>query len=249
LRKQQIFTKTLSPHNNTKPKMQMHNLTTTKENLMNAKNILIYFLICIPLLVSCASGDATPQLVASYPAENQIAVYPVTPPDMVVVYHATIDLEVPNVNSCVDKVNTLIYEYGGYLASSQSWYQGGEVNTTLVLAVPIIHFETVHRALLRLGDLVSERVSGELKPLESGAVEWQSFTYITLHLHPKDTAFSTLSSLDWRPAQTLTKAWHVFTAIFGFLVDIIIWVGVVAGPFIFLGWLAKRLIHRRKTAR
>jgi hypothetical protein len=215
---------------------------------MNAKNILIYSLICIPLLVSCASGDTTPQLVASYPSENQIAVYPVSPPDMVVVYHATIELEVSDLDSCVDKVNTLIYEYGGYLASSQSWYQGGVENTTLVLAVPIIHFETMHRALLHLGDLISERVSGELKSLEYGVVEWQSFTYITLHLHPMDTPFSTLSSSDWRPAQTLTKAWHVFTAIFGFLVDIIIWLGVVVGPFIFLGWLAKRLIQRRKTA-
>jgi hypothetical protein len=215
---------------------------------MNARNTLIYSLICIPLLVSCASGNATPQLVASYPAENQIVSYPVTPPDMVVVYNATIELEVPDVDSCADKVNSLIYGYGGYLASSQSWYQDGEVNTTLVLAVPIIHFETVHRALLRLGDLVSERVSGELKPLDYGGVEWQSFTYITLHLHPKDTTFPALSSSDWRPAQTLTRAWHVFTTIFGFLVDIIIWVGVVVGPFFFLGWLAKKLIQRRKTA-
>jgi hypothetical protein len=216
------------------------------EDFMNTKRIILYSLIFVTSLAGCKSGEVTPQLVASYPAENQIAVYPVTPPDMIAVYNATLELEVSDVDGSVEKAVNLVNEYGGYLTSSQSWHQEGEKHTTLVLAVPVIHFDMVHRALFRLGDLVSERVSGELKPSGYGDDEWRTFSYITLHLHPKDSVLSALNLPDWRPAQTFTKAWRVFTSIFGFILDIIIWVGVVAGPFVLLGWLAKKLIQRRK---
>ena len=45
----------------------------------------------------------------------------------------------------------------------------------------------------------------------------------------------------WRPAvgnpeRTFASALQVFTTIFGFLVDILIWLLVVVGPFVLLVW-------------
>lgn len=197
-------------------------------------------------LVGCAGGEESPQLIASYPTVKQIEVHPVTPPGLVVVYNANLEIEVQNVGRAAEKARDTAYEYSGYLASSQSWYQDGELHTTLVLAVPVIYFDTVHRALLRLGDLVSERVTGDLKPPGHGEYEWGTFSHITLHLRPKDTVLPSLSLPDWRPVGTFTRAWRVAGAIFGFLLDVIIWVGVVAGPFILVGWVVVVLVRRRK---
>jgi hypothetical protein len=173
-------------------------------------------------------------------------VHPVIPPGLVVVYNATLDLEVLNVDRAAEKAKNLAYEYRGYLTSSQSWYQEGELHITLVLAVPVVYFDTVHQALLRLGDLVSERVTGELRPSGYGEDSWGAFSHITLHLHPKDTLLPSFNLPDWRPVGTFTKAWRVAGAIFGFLLDILIWVGVVAGPFVLAGWTLVVLIRRRK---
>jgi len=198
------------------------------------------------LLIGCSSKDESPQLVASYPAESQIAIYPFTPPNLVVVYNATLTLEVANLDRTVEAVNSLVYKNRGYIASSQSWFQDDAKYTTLVLAVPAIHFNKVHQALSTFGDLVTDYVSGELRPAEYDASDWQVFSYITLHLHPKAAFFPNPFYPGWRPAQTFTNAWRIFLSIFGFLVDIIIWVAVVVGPFLFIIWLIAKLIQRRK---
>jgi hypothetical protein len=113
--------------------------------------------------------------------------------------------------------------------------------------VPVIHFDKVHRALLGLGNLVSERVTGDLKPPGYGEYEWGTFSHITLHLHPKRRIFPSFSLPDWRPVNTFTKALRVAGAILGFILDILIWVGVVAGPFILAGWALMVIYRRRKS--
>jgi hypothetical protein len=48
--------------------------------------------------------------------------------------------------------------------------------------------------------------------------------------------------------QTFQRAFGVFVNIFGFLVDIVIWVGVVIGPFLLIGWgiwSAIKRLHRQ----
>jgi len=203
--------------------------------------------LMVLFLAACSSLAETPQRIAAYPAENQIAVYPVTPPDMVVVYTANIELTVSNVDKSVEKINNLAYEYGGYLTSSQTWYQENKKHTTVALAVPISHFDTVHRAVLGLGDLVHERVLGELQPAGFGDDEWRTFSTLTVHLHPKASVLPAVTLPDWRPVQTFSKAWDVFAAILAFLVDILIWVGVVAGPFVLLGWGLRCYLQGRRT--
>jgi hypothetical protein len=203
--------------------------------------------LCLTLvLVACQGKEPDTQLIASYPTVKQLEVYPVPPPGLVVVYNANLEIEVQNVDRAAEKARDIAFEYNGYLASSQSWYQEGEPHITLVLAVPVVYFDTVHRALLRLGDLVSERVTGDLKAPGQGEYEWGTFSHITLNLRPKDRFFPSLSLPDWRPVSTFSKAWRVAGAIFGFLLDVIIWVGVVAGPFVLAGWVVTVLVRRRK---
>jgi hypothetical protein len=209
-----------------------------------------WFGLCVILflvfgLAGCAVGDENPQLIASYPSTKQIGVYPYAPQGLVV-YNADLVIEVLNVSRAAEKAANLAYEYSGYLVSSQSWYQEDELYTTLVIAVPVIHFEKVHRVLVGLGDLVSERVTGDLKPPGYGEYEWGTFSHITLHLHPKGRVFPSFSLPDWRPLNTFSKAWQVAGAIFGFLLDILIWVGVVAGPFFLAGWVVVVLYRRKK---
>ena len=205
------------------------------------------FIICLVFgLVGCSNSGENPQMIASFPAEFQDAIISPNLVDMTVVYNAIVEIEVANVDKAAEKANNIAYEHGGYPASSQSWYREGKKYTTLVLSVPVHRFDTAHRDLLRLGDLVSEWVTGELRSFEFRDNGWQTFAAITLHLVPKHPVWPTIHLPDWRPAQTFAKAWQVLASIFSFLVDIIIWVGVVTGPFIFLGWIVRKLIRRRK---
>jgi membrane protein required for beta-lactamase induction len=45
----------------------------------------------------------------------------------------------------------------------------------------------------------------------------------------------------------LADAWGVFTAIFGFILDVLIWVIVVIGPFALMGWALSAWIRRRRA--
>lgn len=214
---------------------------------MKAICLKLLALVWVILLFGCSLDGGSPQLVASYPLDSQIVAYPITPPDLIVVHNITLTLEVADLDKSVEAVNGLVFKNRGYIASSQSWFQDDGKYTTLVLAIPAIHFDIVHQALFTLGDLVTEYVSGELRPSEYGIDDWRVFSYITLHLRPKNTFFANSFLSSWRPAQTFENAWNIFLSIFGLLVDIIIWLVVVAGPFLLMFWLAVKLIQRRKT--
>jgi hypothetical protein len=215
----------------------------------NVRYIYIIFgllLLSLGLLTAC-SGIGEPQLIAVHPDEGAIAIYPKEPPpspDLLVVYSASLEMEVSNVDRAADQATSLAYEYGGYLANSQSWYQDKDKHTTLVLAVPVSRFEAVRRDLLSLGRLVSERVSGELAPY--GGDAWRTFSHITVHLSPRPLRLPSLNMPDWRPARTFAKAWEVFISIFGFLTDIVIWLVVVIGPFVLAAWVLRAFLQRRQ---
>lgn len=208
---------------------------------------LVFILITGFILAGCAVGEETPRLIAAYPNSNPTGVQPF-PPQGVVVYTANLEIQVGNVNRAAVKAINITQEHSGYLASSQSWYQDKELHTSLVLAVPVFYFDKVHRALLGLGDLVSERVSGDLKPPMDGAYEWGIFSHITLHLRPKHPITPAYNLPDWRPVKTFSKALQVAGALFGFLLDILIWIVVVAGPFVLAGWILVKLTRRKKEA-
>jgi len=186
-------------------------------------------------------------MIASYPAEQPIAVYPSPPisnPGQIITYNANLELEVSNVDKAAKKAELIANTYGGYLLSSQTWFQEGEKHISVSLSVPAASFESARSDLLRLGRLLFENVSGELTPSDIGV--WNSFSNITIHFHPKTTPFASISLPEWRPARTFLNAWEVFTAIFGFLLDVVIWIVVVLGPFFLMAWLARKFLQRNQ---
>jgi len=198
---------------------------------------LILFLTV--MLAACSSPDG-PEQIATYPHEAPIAVAP-RYPDTSVVYNATLDLEVSNVERAAERAKEIAFDQNGYLVSSQSWYQDGEKHMTIVLAVPAVRFDDVREDLLRLGSVVGEWISSELANKQTET--WETYSQITLYLHPKESAFPEISLPKWRPVRTFEKAWDVFVSVFGFLLDIVIWVVVVAGPFVLIGWGTHKLVY------
>jgi len=205
------------------------------------KKFIFLILLIIGFFVACSPTDGLEQ-IATYPKEEPIAIYPRNPETMVV-YNATLDLEVANVEYASKKAKEIAFEQHGYLVSSQSWYQDGDKHTTIVLSVPAMQFEATRDRLLRLGPLVGEWISSEL--VSNGFDNKEIYSQITVYLHPSDSILADLSLPQWRPVRTFEKAWDVFVSIFGFLLDVVIWVAVVAGPFVLVGWGIKKLIDRR----
>jgi hypothetical protein len=210
---------------------------------MAYKRRLSYLALVCAWLITACTGASKPKLLASFPGSTPIAIYP---GQISVIYNAYIELAVSDVDLAAERSIQKAYEFGGYLESSQSWYVDDRKNTTLLLAVPPYNFDLLRQSLLSLGNLVSENISGEQFPSHEHE---QQYSRITLHLSPSGFALPKVDVPGWRPLQTLQSAFGVFLSIFGFLLDILIWVVVVAGPFALLGWLAWRLMrHARQPS-
>ncbi len=209
---------------------------------------LLWFWFLALLMLAACSGS-TPRMIASYPSNSsQPPAYrppvPIAPAQ--IVYNADIDLAVGDVEAASSQAESLAWRYGGYLDSSETWYQDGKRYATLVLAVPVSNYDGLHSALLGLGTLKSERVTGDLVDYGSGG--YPNYSHISLHLQPDGVSLPSLPATGWDPLGTLKSAFAVFVTIFGFLVDILIWILVVAGPFVLIGWIAIALYRRSKRA-
>ncbi|MGD9094253.1 MAG: hypothetical protein PVF74_15500, partial [Anaerolineales bacterium] len=154
-------------------------------------------------------------------------------PNTVWVDGAYIDLEVSNPVRVAELAKSLTYKHGGYLVRSDSWYWGEREHITLFLAVPIQQFQLLRDQLVRLGKTLEEEVVGEWRRdrprIPPGYAE------ITLVLRPKPSSIFRYTG-GWSPVRTLTRAFEVFVGIFGFFVDILIWILVVVGPFLLIGY-------------
>jgi hypothetical protein len=207
----------------------------------------ILILGVITWLLCACSGSEIPKLIAAQRAIAPLATFPLADsPPITILYTTTIDLEVNRVDRANSRVREITYQQGGYVSDSQIWYQDGEEHVMLQLVIPTYRFESVRSELLRLGEVKNERLSGT--PLEPDEFPRQDYTQIIVFLHPKiPTRF--LSNIpDWRPLHTLEQAWKVSLAIFGFLLDVAIWLLVVGGPFVLLAWGIQKLITRRKKS-
>jgi hypothetical protein len=216
---------------------------------------LRWFIPLALLLLSCAacggiSQAETVQQIAAYPRNTPIAIAPPLPERAVLVYQLYLELQVANVEATASRAEDLAYRHGGYLVSTQSWYVDGRQNATLVIAVPNVNFDSLRRGLHNLGSLISERLSGELvEPYPRGQM---AYAHITLQLRPSTLQLPPIDpGSGWSPMRTFQNAFAVFVRVFGFLADILIWLGVVVGPFALVLWLgivvARRLRSRRPT--
>ncbi len=208
------------------------------------KKLILIIVLLIGLFTAC-SKTGGPEQIAVHPKDEPIAVYPLSPENPGI-YNATLDMEVSNVARAAERAKEIAFEQGGYLVSAQSWYRDGEKHTTVVLAVPAYRFDRTRDELLRLGNLTGEWISSELVSPGSGLGD--TFAQITIYMHPKESLLPKFSLPKWRPVRTFEKAFDVFVSIFGFLLDIVIWMVVVVGPFILIGWGGVKVYQwRRRT--
>ena len=201
--------------------------------MVSYRRVLVSIVILTLSLTAC-SASTSPQQIAVYPKDAPIAIAP--HPSVVIVYRAYLEIIVTDVEKAADRAVQYAYDYSGYLAGSQSWYTDGRKITTIVLAVPTANFHGLRQTLLGLGHLVSENISGEPAEPHYGEA-WKEYSYITLQLRPSAARIPAFPISSWDPGRTLQRALSVSIAILGFLADILIWVIVVVGPFILIGWL------------
>ncbi len=208
--------------------------------------------LCISILalgmlwaLSGCAGSATPQLIASFPGGKSQSWQPPQPvPNGEIIYFGDMHLTVSDVGQAAGQASDLAYRYGGYLSGSTSWSQSGRDYQEMTLAVPTGNFNALHQDLLGLGDLVSESFSGSLSYSSPGG--WPPYSQIQLQLESRSLPQISLPHLGWDPLHTLSSAFNVFVSIFGFLTDILIWLVVVVGPFVIIGWVALKLVRRAR---
>jgi len=188
------------------------------------------------LFLAACSGIQSPRLIAALPMGGQEQSYPV--PASQIIYDAYLEIEVFDPVDAAAKAGDLAETFGGYLISSQTYRWEKESQVTVVLAVPGSSFEKLRAALVRLGRLKHERLSGDWQ--ES---DWRVYSEVTVNFQPSAVSLPDLPG-GWNPGLTLRRAFSVFLQIFGFLADILIWVVVVVGPFFLIGWGAFRLFRR-----
>ncbi len=212
---------------------------------MRARFACLTALIALLSLAACA--PATPALIGAYrpDASQPIATYVLPPAGQILVYDAYVEMEVRDTAAAADRAAQLAADHDGYLSSSQQWREDGHSHTTVTLAVPSHYFDSLHTALLDLGRLRSERTSGTLvSPAYPGQVIYAT---ITVHFIPSPplVTLPRLPGVEWDPADTFASAFALFAAIFTFLLDIVIWLAVVVGPFALLGlglrWMVRRV--------
>jgi hypothetical protein len=202
----------------------------------------------VALLAACA-GSATPQLIGAYRPGDAPPIATYVPPSgqSLLVYDGYLSLRVRDVPAAAAAAADLAYSLGGYLAGQQTWHEGRDQHVTLTLAVPAPQFDLLRTAVSDLGRVQDERLLSDPVPLPPGGSAWNTFAHLTVHLAPPATPqwrLPRLPGFGWSPAHTFSSAFTVFAAVFTFLLDVLIWLSVVVGPFILLGlglrWLLRQ---------
>ena len=206
---------------------------------------VVLFGMLLLVLAACA-GSVDPQLIASYPSRTNSH----SQPDRSVqfVYDACMEMEVWNPEAAAQRAEERADDFGGYLVSSQSWTQAGQQHIQLVLAVPAPNYVALHQAILDLGMLQSEQVSGQWESSPYGG-DWNVYSEVTVTFHPRSSIRPVLTTAGWSPVRTLERAWNVFVRIFAFLVDSLIWITVLVGPFILMGLGLWAIIRKLRAPR
>jgi hypothetical protein len=199
------------------------------------------------LLVACNPGADTPHQIASYPLNESpsYAPPPTLPQTAILVYNATLDLTVWNVNDAAKSAMQKAADYSGYLSSSNTWTSDGQTYASLTFALPAGNYDRALKAFKSLGTVTHEQVSGKLYPNYANQSGWDYTSYITLNLALRfeTVAWPSVDVPESRPFRTLSAAFGVLVGLLGFLLDVAIWLVVVGGPFVLIGWGIRRVFH------
>jgi hypothetical protein len=208
---------------------------------LNAKRTLLGLCALVAVGLAACSPGAAPQLISSYPLYGTPG--PGAPPGRV--YNTSLYIEVSDVDDAARQATRLAVGVGGYLVSAQSWSQDERPHTALVLAVPPSNFDGLRQSLIGLGRLLGEQLTSQPAPYPSEWPQPTSTISVTFAARPARPDWPALPSLGWSPARTFNQAFGVFAAIFTFLLNVLIWISVVVGPFVLMGlglrWLVRRM--------
>ena len=207
---------------------------------MSRQKVFLFTVLLTMLLSGCASAFPL------QPAQVQAFATPVPiyPPRFDQIQHAYLEIISSDVDLAAARASRLTAEYGGSLLDSASWEVNGQHTISLEIEVPGSSFERLYSALRKLGrvsreDLFYDEVIKSRFPYDMWVAR------ITMTIVPTSSFIRQLPHAGWDPGATLQSAFAVFIKIFGLLVDVLIWVLVVAGPFLLIGlgiwWLVRRL--------
>jgi hypothetical protein len=205
------------------------------------------------VLAACA-GAATPRMIGAYPMPGPTPVATYVPPSAstLLTCDGFIRLQVAHVPTAADEIMALTDAFNGYLASQEAWFEGDLQHISLTLAIPAPKFDALHAAVLPLGHIQDERLTPKHIAVPPGGSPWNTFTHLTVHLvaAPPPSGWSepvrAVPEPGWSPARTFARAFGVFAALFTFLADVLIWVSVVVGPFILLGFGLRWLMRQAR---
>ena len=212
---------------------------------MNARLFLLIGLMA-GIISGCISA-AEPAQIAIFPKTTPIARYP---SDITPQYNTTLEIWVSDLEHAVQEAYRLTARYNGFVKEFYNWQSKGRDIATLEIIVPSEYFDSLRLGFLSLGIVASESaVTGRVEPLP--IQPGPRFSQITLQLQASRSTGMPLKPANWSPSNTFQRAFGVFMTIFGFIVDLLIWIVVVAGPFLIVGvlifLLARRWSKSRKT--
>jgi hypothetical protein len=203
--------------------------------------------LCVGLALAACSGSS-PQLIGSQPKQIGSSGYYVPAPSGSIIYNAYMEMEVADVDVAVQAAAQLARNYGGYLADGRLWADDGW--NTITVVIPAAYFDPTHNGLLSLGRLIREDISGVPIGGRPGEGMEGAYSKITMQFRlPPGRAWRPLPSPGWNPGRTFERALAWFVSIFTFLADVVIWVVVVGGPFVLMGWGALALWRRLRGKR
>ena len=203
------------------------------------RKIQLFCLMLLALSLAGCAGSATPQLIASYPGGSQGSNQAVPPGGLIPTpgpCSALIEVEVTDLKTAVDRASNLASGYGAYVTSLQSWTSNGRKSTNLTIVVAQPNFYDLRTGLRELGSPRQDSLLGN--PAYSSLAYCQiSFTLVQMT--------PSLPSIGWSPVHTLEHALGLSFTIFSFLVDALIWITVLVGPFVLMGLGVRGLLRRR----
>jgi hypothetical protein len=200
-----------------------------------------YLAVLALLLAGCAPG--APTVIASYP--RNIANQP-RPAPTALDNSTRLSLQVDDVLAATDQAIDLTQQYGGWVIDRSCRGAGVDQIVNLVLAVPPANHARLRRALLGLGRIVDQDAWDDT----GGCSTCADTSYIYLELYPSAQPWDAVPPApgeeSGNPAETFYRAWQVTAAIFTFLLNILIWIFVVVGPFVLIGLGILALVRRAR---
>jgi hypothetical protein len=200
---------------------------------MNHK-LVLWFGVFSMVLAACSAGSQ-PLRIAAFPVQPSA-------PD-----HTVLVIEAYDIDRAALRANQLANDFGGYTYSQRLTSSAGRRTFVLLISVPASQNLPLRSALARLGRVVDESSSHD-SPSSPRRIYPEPDTTIELTLRESGYNPRPASPTGWDPRRTASQAFAVFQAIFSFFVDILIWVLIVIGPFVLVGWAVWSLIRRHKRS-